>query len=272
MKRRTGSFAALSAKFSRADSYPSRFVENDNFGVKIMAENKYKNKTVSVLGDSISTFLGYIPERNAPRYPQENLLMDVEDTWWMRVIAALDMRLAFNDSWAGSQVSNIFDSPEGNLGPDRCMANPERIKNLSRNSVPDVIFLYGGTNDVGRALYPIGVFDATACPLSPDWSKHKWQSFTEGYTEALLRLRCVYPDSQIICLLPGYVRSYYTPERMNTAGTELEKICNHLGVKYIDLKLCGIGEGNYDKYLPDGIHPNREGMKLIADYIISNLI
>ena len=74
-----------------------------------MAENIYKEKIISVLGDSISTFYGVIPEKNAARYPQDNLLTDVNLTWWSRVITALSARLGFNDSWAGSQVSNVLD-------------------------------------------------------------------------------------------------------------------------------------------------------------------
>ena len=49
--------------------------------------DKYKNKIISILGDSISTFMGYIPRADGvnlehrTRYPQEDLLADVNDTW-----------------------------------------------------------------------------------------------------------------------------------------------------------------------------------------------
>ena len=49
-------------------------------------------RTVAVLGDSYSTFDGYIPEGNAAWYfthPQgENDVVRVEDTWWHRFCAA----------------------------------------------------------------------------------------------------------------------------------------------------------------------------------------
>ena len=55
----------------------------------------YKGKVISILGDSISTFAGYIPVADGfnlehlPRYPQDNLLTDVNETWWMQVINQL---------------------------------------------------------------------------------------------------------------------------------------------------------------------------------------
>ena len=58
-----------------------------------MAELKFKDKTISILGDSISTFKGVIPERNASRYPQDNLVTELNGTWWMMVINHFGARL-----------------------------------------------------------------------------------------------------------------------------------------------------------------------------------
>ena len=237
-----------------------------------MAENIYKEKIISVLGDSISTFYGVIPEKNAARYPQDNLLTDVNLTWWSRVIIALSARLGFNDSWAGSQVSNVLDKRDGNIGYETCMANPERIRNLSLRADPDIIFLFGGTNDLGRALYPIGIFDEKLCPTSPDYTKTKWDDFISGYTEAILRIRDIHKSSEIICLIPGYVRGYFTPEKLDLAAEELIKLYNHFGLRYVDLRKDGITRENADTYLPDGLHPNAEGMKLISDLILKEIL
>ena len=114
---------------------------------------RYKGKIISILGDSISTFAGYIPEADGvnlahrPRYPQENLLTDVNDTWWMKLINTLGARLGVNDSWAGSTVSNFRDCKEKDFGPDAAMASLTRIRNLGANGTPDLILFFGGTND-----------------------------------------------------------------------------------------------------------------------------
>lgn len=59
----------------------------------------YAGKVISIMGDSISTFAGYIPvadgfnREHLARYPQDNLLTDVNETWWMQVVAELDAKL-----------------------------------------------------------------------------------------------------------------------------------------------------------------------------------
>lgn len=236
-----------------------------------MAKEMYKNKNISILGDSISTFKGVIPERNAARYPQDNLVTELDKTWWKRVIDELGAILGVNDSWAGSQVSNILDKPDGNIGPDRCMACIDRIKNLGTNGTPDVIFLYGGTNDIGRALYETGRFLPTQVPPEVDLTSTKWNSFIDGYVTAVMRIKHFYPNAELIAMLPGYVRSYYTPKRIDEADEELIKLCQHFGIRYIDLRKCGITPENTSELLPDGLHPAEVGMRFIADRVIKTL-
>ena len=238
-------------------------------------ENVYKNKGISILGDSISTFRGYIPEKNATRYPQDDLLTDVSLTWWMRVISALGARLLVNESFAGTQVSNGFDTNQshlGNIGPSFAMTNMHRIENLSANGTPDYIFLYGGTNDIARRMYPIGVFDKASANTAQSLDTIKWDNFIAGYAACVLRIRRRYPDSTLISILPGYVAGVYTADVLDSVNTELIKLCEHFGIKYIDLRHDGITEGNAREYLPDRLHPNADGMALIADHILKELL
>ena len=66
--------------------------------------------TVAVLGDSYSTFQGYIPEGNASWYftrPQgDNDVVRVEDTWWHQFCAKNGYELVLNESWSGSTICN----------------------------------------------------------------------------------------------------------------------------------------------------------------------
>ena len=41
------------------------------------------------------------------------------------------------------------------------------------------------------------------------------------------------------------------------------------GVKWVDMRTCGITIMNYATYLPDGIHPNAEGMELMYKNILN---
>ena len=73
-------------------------------------EKDYKGKIISILGDSISTYAGYIPDADGynlehlARYPQDNLFSGVEHTWWMQIIDRLGAKLGINDSWRGTTV------------------------------------------------------------------------------------------------------------------------------------------------------------------------
>ena len=73
-----------------------------------------KSKYISILGASTSTFDGFSNAssynssiiNNASYYPTTEILTDVNDTWWMRVINALELKLCVNN-WF-SYNSNIW--------------------------------------------------------------------------------------------------------------------------------------------------------------------
>ena len=90
-------------------------------GCGALEESPEEALVVSILGDSISTFEGYIPEaddvnlKHTTRYPQENLVMEVEETWWVQVISELNdqtehgARLGINDSWSARKMTGASD-------------------------------------------------------------------------------------------------------------------------------------------------------------------
>jgi len=249
-------------------------------GCGIPKEATKDELVVSILGDSISTFEGYIPEadgvnlKHTTRYPQEDLVMEVEETWWMQVITELDgkaeggARLGVNDSWSASMVYNDLDENAGSFGPDACMASVTRIRNLGSNGEPDFILYYGGTNDVLH-LVPLGSFDPdgdsrTVAADNVDWNAATWVTFAEAYEAAIFRLRSCYPDAKLLVMLPTYAdEQYYTEDELATYNAVMAKICEHYGVSYIDLRDSGVTV----EHLPDGIHPGYEGMDLISEAV-----
>ena len=229
----------------------------------------FKGKTVSILGDSISTFAGYIPEADGknlahrPRYPQDNLLTDVNDTWWMKLINALEAKLGVNDSWAGSTVSNFRDHNEKDFGPDAAMASLTRIRNLASNGVPDLVLFFGGTNDAGKMIEK-GSFDRAH---DPDLAASKWGSFADAYSEAILRLRHFYPDAEIVAVSPSISGGYYDNERLSEFADLAQEICTYYGIKCVDLRRSGLKF----EMLPDTLHPNAEGMECIYRSVLDKL-
>ena len=101
--------------------------------------------TFGILGDSYSTFQGHIPEGNACYYPCEHVddVLQVEHTWWHRLMQRNDMKLLINDSYSGATVcTNTRD------GQPFSSAFTERAKRSFSGDVKlDYIFLFGCTND-----------------------------------------------------------------------------------------------------------------------------
>lgn len=227
---------------------------------------------ISILGDSISTFNGYVPEYDGVnlshrcRYPQANLLTDVKDTWWMKTIDDLGGVLGVNDSWAGSTVSNSIDGNFKDFGVDAAMASLTRIKNLGSNGIPDYIFFFGGTNDAGKMVKK-GSFEASFAPTAPDLSATKWNSFADAYCEALCRLRVYYPNACIVAMTPSISGGYYDNERLSEFADLIIEICGHYSVECIDLRLSGITF----EMLPDGLHPNKDGMSRIHNAVMNKV-
>lgn len=231
--------------------------------------DRYKGKIISILGDSISTYAGYIPEADGvnlahrPRYPQDNLLTDVNDTWWMKLINTLDAKLGINDSWAGSTVSNFRDHNEKDFGPDAAIASLTRIQNLGANGAPDLILLFAGTNDAGKMIVK-GSFNTSR---KLDLADYKWDSFADAYSETILRLKHFYPDAEIIAISPSISGGYYDNVRLSEFAELAFEICLHYNVKYVDVRLSGLTF----EMLPDTLHPNAEGMDCIYRSVLNKL-
>ncbi len=151
-------------------------------------QSKYK---VSILGDSISTYLGYNPY-GFPVFYKEDRLYDFEiesvnDTWWKQVIDGIGGELCINNSYSGSLVAGEFES-------SACSA--ERCSMLHDNIMPDVILIYIGTNDRGFAV-DVGI-DAP----------QDIQGFYGAYRTMLRQLKTNYPYAKIVCgtLLMGKLK------------------------------------------------------------------
>ena len=114
--------------------------------------DKYKNKYISILGDSISTFEGCSEPKDAAFYNTERKLISrittLSDTWWGQVIEKLGAKLLVNNSISGSTVTW---HPSYEIQSYGC--SDERTCSLSREGVsPDIIFVYLGTNDWGAGV------------------------------------------------------------------------------------------------------------------------
>ena len=251
------------------------FYLNDGTVLTVPAYNpfaeisQYAGKIVSLIGDSISTFKGSIPEGNSYYYPKFDV-KSPEDTWWSMLIDYMDAQLGINNSWAGSRVTNRSESNTGNIGPDRCMPSIARIESLDDKGTPDIILFYGGTNDVYDTV-PLGSFDKNSLHTTVDLERTIWDNFADAYKDAIMRLQHYYPYAQIVCISPTYsnITTDYI-KNLDSYISVIKDISDYFGAHFIDLRKCGITlESSKTEYgfFGDVTHPRKEGMKLIAKYI-----
>lgn len=239
--------------------------DSSNKGIRlIMNTAKYKNKYVSILGDSISTFEGISEPKDAVFYDTERKLISniltVSDTWWGQVIEKLGAKLLVNNSISGSTVSwqPAYEIPSYGCSDERTSA-------LSRDGIcPDVVIVYLGTNDWGAGVQ-LAQGDNT--------QKSKLAFFSNAYSDMLEKIHLNYPQAEIWCVtlsvscfsksetfkFPFYRGKWHMSEYCDVIRTcAIEHNC-----KIIDLF------NTIDAYdTIDGFHPNNEGMKTIAEAVI----
>lgn len=227
-------------------------------------------KTVSILGDSISTFRGYNPDEYAVFYPEYGAVKTVEDTWWRRVLDDLDFALYQNGSSAGAVVVGDSTGMEDPL----CAVNDLRTDALMgpAGACPDIILVYLGTNDLLNTI-PMGTNDGTVLVEEGEVT-----SFSDAYSLMIDKLQAKYPPAEIYCctLLPVGDYGTDTPYVDFVNGDELTaadysktitRIAENRGLYVIDLQNCGVTLDNLNEMTTDGVHPTADGMVCIAEAV-----
>lgn len=221
---------------------------------------KINVRTFSVLGNSISTYSGYIPSGYANYYTASRIA--VEDTWWMLLSAKEDLELSVNASWAGSSVAN-----KSGKNVNSYFTSDKRIKELASKGVPNLIIVLGGTNDWGDNAGYLGDY--------PTNGNYDLRTFRGAYSYLVDQLKKRYPTTDIICcsIIP---RKQSRTQKNNLGVTQKEidesikYICKQYHAHFIDMSICGL-EKDVNKYTIDGLHPNKDGMKIIADYLYEQI-
>lgn len=235
-----------------------------------------KDKTLSILGDSISTYEGWIPDEYAVFFPMNGEVEDVDDTWWKLFMDDAGMQFCANSSSSGSTC--VGDSLS--IDDPKFACSNYRIDDLigKGGAYPDVIIVYMGTNDCLTNV-PIGENDGTL-PVE----EGVIENFSDAYTLILDKLESQYPMSQIYCCTLTQIGSWGSGDKPfvtfeNSKGLtsedysrQIETIASNRGLTTIDLYNCGITENNMYKYVTDGVHLNTEGMKLVCDSVESAII
>ena len=233
---------------------------------------------LSILGDSISTFDGYIPTDYNIFYPGSGEISTVEKTWWWQVMDTTGMELNANASSSNTTVTG--DSLDTTGSAPGC--STKRMIDLTPGDdgpAPDILIVFMGTNDFLRSV-ELGTFTE---PSAQD--EGIAENFCDAYELMIQKLNALYPNAEIyFCTLPEtnagdvdeYPESYpATNKNGNTIGdfnAEIATIASAYSYPVIDIHDCGITYETLGQYTSDGVHPNAEGAKLIAEYVINALL
>ena len=211
----------------------------------------FHGKTISVMGDSISTIKDKIPDDNALYYDNTTSAktMTFERNYWGDIITRFGAVEGIDEAWSRSTIGSKAAS----------MASKDRINKLDDNGTPDVILYYGGSNPDSS----VGTFDPNAdYAKTVDWAK-SYSDTASAYAASLQRMKETYPDAEIIAIIP-----YYEQNNIPKQAEVIEQTAKHYDITTIDLRELRNQEGISPN---NAIHPNMDGHSQIAAYICQQL-
>ena len=210
----------------------------------------FHGKTISVMGDSISTIKDKIPSGNALYYDNTTgKEMTFERNYWGDIITRFGAAEGIDEAWSGSTIGSKAAS----------MASKDRINKLDDNGTPDVILYYGGSNPDSS----VGTFDPDAdYAKTVDWAQ-SYSDTASAYAASLQRMKETYPDAEIIAIIP-----YYEQNNIPKQAEVIEQIAKHYDITTIDLRELRKQEDISPK---NELHPNMDGHSQIAAYICQQL-
>lgn len=236
-------YIMFSIKEDEASSlYPKGILSQD--ALKEKKGTSFSGKKVAVLGDSLSAVSNYVSSNYWSLYPAEGV--SVKDMWWYLAAEELDMEICEINACGGSGVTQFSWANQQGMVPME-----GRGKSLNKwGENPEIIWvLLGGNDIIGGA----GI-----------------DEILTGYTKLLNEIKEGYPQADI------YLMTYYPLNAEYKEGTEyLNKMIEQLGetngVQVINLENCGITWDNTQEYRLDELHPNKEGMLMIAEEVIREM-
>ena len=239
-------------------------------------------KRVSLIGDSISTFEGYI-NGNRKYYPHKTV-NDVSQTYWYKLIYNYmsDATFDTNIAWSGSFVSRCTDS---NFS-DKHYYEQDFCARIRRQGMgnPDVILVHGGTNDSGGGegwvkLYKNYTVEGTAIPTESEFKDVFASaaaattldaayalddtSFVTAYVKMLRIFNLRYPNAKVVMLIGDHVIASCRNSIL-AIGEYYRKQC---GYRVVDFQDISAYKENKVITKVSSSHPDENGFEVMASYI-----
>lgn len=219
-----------------ADGYPTVSGLPADPNVKPVAK-----KRVSIIGDSISTFKGWIPGGYSAHYPAtDGTLTLVNETYWYRLIhdymesAQVEVNIAFSGSTVTNTTEENYTAKYGDAA-NAWWHNSfsERFAACGGVGNPDIIIVHGGTNDWAHDCDPLapgvairndasniyggsapseeimnGIYaEADAARTRAQINALPDGTFCQAYCKLMCQIRERYPQCKVVCIIGDYLNS-----------------------------------------------------------------
>lgn len=247
--------------------YIEKTTVNDN-----LAEYYFKDKKLSVIGDSITTTTIL-----------NNFGGTEDDTWAKQVANELDMSIVKNGAISGMGVTNI----QGRNGIGYVEAN----KLCVAGSPADIVGIFFGTCDIGVGVQAGELTEEIFTKAEAYYYAMKNGTSTEGlvptnYAEAYAvavytliqnekTINNNYDLVVMCCTVPINGNSYNKPALLKGYNDAVRYVAEHYGCFIADFNSAGFTVDNYiEKTTDDGAntHPNIEGMDMLTAQFIKDMI
>lgn len=198
-----------------------------------------KNAYISFLGDSISTYKGYIP--NGYTYFYSDIVLTLGETWWKMTQEQLGCKLGINNSYSGTCVLKRY-------GPNNSSETLVRLEKCRRHDQinPDILVVYMGMNDV-----LVNPAEVTV------------DEFNTAYHNMINNIYSLYPDVQLFICTLGYEVNYRTKPNLEQHLLQKEAFNKVIAdcAKEYNIPLIDFASAfSSTDYLVDTVHPNASGM------------
>ena len=229
-----------------------------------------EDKTISIQGDSISTFAGTITDGNAAYYSASHKFVNsIDATWWGLLINECRMRLIRNDAWSGSRISGTGDNAMCSVARCSNIKHINSTVDTYQYGAPEIIVVMAGTNDVSGNV-EMGTADGAVT------------TYMGAFKTMLANLKWQCRNAKIVVfqLYRGNVLDY-----VNSGGKHqyeyqeaMANLCRRYGVYYIGPEHFDLSFSNLQYYTCDNslsdygpptytsadyLHPNMQGMERV---------
>lgn len=243
-------------------------------------------KKISLLGDSISTYQGYIFSTDDSQmnkfYPDSgnsysNMVLNEQETWWWKIIYGKmqNARLEVANAFGGSTVSYTETKIEGMAKDpnDRMMENSIQLRYTNYGvGSPDILFYYGGRNDFGQfggnTDVLLGAYDKASLQSAYDADSGTfYNNFSQGTVSILRDFHARFPEAKVLMIVHDMMSDGYAAASM--------AITKFLSRKGYDIRCVNLHESGTNNQTNStigitkegGTHPNSVGCTNLANYV-----